>query len=52
MLDREQSESESRDSLIKHVDIHIGRNQAIIIAYRQIKTRDNIYLVQRLQSQK
>jgi hypothetical protein len=24
MLDREQSKSESRDSLIKHVYIHIG----------------------------
>jgi hypothetical protein len=50
MLGREQKESES--STIKQACIHIGKNQAIIIAYRQIKTRDNIYLIQRLESAK
>jgi len=44
-LDREQGKSEYADSLIKQDVIHNGMNQAIMIAYRQIKTRDNIYLV-------
>lgn len=44
-LDREEGRSEYADSLIKQDVIHNGMNQAIMIAYRQIKTRDNIYLV-------
>ena len=44
--ERERVDRGRESSTIKQASIHIDRNQAIMIAYRQIKTRDNIYLGQ------
>jgi len=43
----EQRVQEGEDVASKRKEIHKSKTQAIMIAYRQIKTRDNIYPCQK-----